>query len=166
MTGLSTDHDTVVIERTVGVPVSRIYVAFADAKERASWSAPSDTAVFVYDEANFRVGGRDVARCGAKDDPSYRVEARYLDIVRERRIVWAETVHEGDRLLATNLTTLELFPDGKRARVKVTVQVTSFVGTGMIKNTKAGHESVLANMARHLTGRDDRHGRPVDSTPQ
>ena len=150
MTDVSTDHGTVVVERTLDVPVSRVFSAFADAKERASWGAPSDTAVFIYDEANFSVGGRDLARCGAKEDPRYRVEARYLDIVGERRVVWTETIHEVDRLLATNITTLELLPDGPGTRLKVTVQVTSFVGVGMIESTKAGHEGSLANMARHL----------------
>jgi hypothetical protein len=112
--------------------------------------APSDTAVFIYDEANFAVGGRDLARCGAKEDPRYRVETRYVDIVPERRVVWIETIHELDKLLATNITTLELFSDGQRTRLKVTVQVTSFVGPSMINNTRAGHEGSLANMARHF----------------
>jgi uncharacterized protein YndB with AHSA1/START domain len=150
MTDVSTDHGTVVVERTLDVPVSRVFAGFADAKERASWGAPSDTAVLIYDEANFSVGGRDLARCGAKNDPRYRVEAHYIDIVTERRVVWTETIHEVDKLLATNITTLELQPDGQRTRLKVTVQVASFVGPGMIKNTRAGHEGSLASMARHL----------------
>jgi uncharacterized protein YndB with AHSA1/START domain len=150
MTDISTDHGTVVVERTLDVPVSRVYAALADAKERAGWAAPSDTAVFIYDETNFSVGGRDLARCGAKEDPRYRVEARYLDIVGERRVVWTETIHEADKLLATNITTVELMPDGERTRLKMTVQVTSFTGAGMIDNTEAGHKGSLANMARHL----------------
>src|SRR5215470_374145 len=153
MTNLSTDHGTVVVERTLNVPVSRVYGAFADAKERASWGAPSDTAVFIYDETNFNVGGRDLARCGAKEDPRFLVETRYIDIVAERRVVWTETIHDAGKLLATNITTLELMPDGERTRLKVTVQVTSFVGAGMIENTEAGHKGSLANMARHLEQR-------------
>jgi uncharacterized protein YndB with AHSA1/START domain len=150
MTDISIDHGTIVVERTLNIPVSRVYSAFADAKERASWGAPSDTAVFIYDETNFSVGGRDLARCGAKEDPRFRVETRYVDIVGERRVVWTETIHEADKLLATNITTLELTPDSERTRLKVTVQVTSFVGVGMIENTEAGHKGSLTNMARYL----------------
>jgi uncharacterized protein YndB with AHSA1/START domain len=150
MTDFSTAHGTVVVEHTINVPVSRVYRAVANAKERASWSAPSDTAVFIYEETNFSVGGRDVARCGAKEDPRYCVEARYVDIVSERRVVWAETIREADKLLATNITTLELMPDGESTRLKVTVQVTSFVGAGMIASTEAGHKGSLANMALYL----------------
>lgn len=150
MADISTDHGTVVVECTLNVPVSRAYDAFADAKQRANWGAPSDSAVFTYDETDFRVGGRDLARCGAKEDPRFRVEARYVEIIHGRRVVWTETIREGDKLLAANITTLEFQPDGPRTRVKVTVQVASFVGAGMIHSTKAGHEGSLANMARYL----------------
>ena len=150
MSDISTDHGTVTVGRTLNAPISRVYGAFADVKERANWSAPSETAVFIYDEADFAVGGRDLARCGAKDDPRYRVEARYVDIVDERRVVWTETIRELEKLLATNITTFELRPEGERTQVKVTVQVTSFVGPGMITNTKDGHEGSLAGMARYL----------------
>src|SRR5262245_404754 len=136
MTDITTHHGTVVIEETVGVPVSRVYAAFADPKARAAWGAPSDTAAFFYEEADFRVGGRDVARCGAKEDPRFRVEVRYLDIVPEQRVVWTEMISELDHRLAANITTLELAPDGQATRLKVTVQVTSFIGPQMIENTR------------------------------
>jgi uncharacterized protein YndB with AHSA1/START domain len=51
-------------------------------------------------EEDFRVGGRDVARCGAKDDPRFRVESRYVDIVPGQRIITTETIHENTKLLA------------------------------------------------------------------
>ncbi|MGF1610927.1 MAG: SRPBCC family protein [Kiloniellales bacterium] len=146
----STSHGTVVVERTIDAPVARVYAAFADPKARASWGTPSDTVIFIYDETDFRVGGRDVARCGDREDPRYRVEARYIDIVDKRRVVWTEIIHELHERLAANITTLELVPEGQRTRLKVTVQVTSFVGVGMIENTNAGYTSTLANMARYL----------------
>jgi uncharacterized protein YndB with AHSA1/START domain len=150
MIDISTDHGTVVVEQMLNVPVARVYGAFADPKERVRWGAPSDSAAFIYDAADFRVGGIDLIRCGAKDDPRYRVEVRYIDIVDERRVVWTETIREPDTMLATNITTLEFMPQGQRTRLKVTVQVTSFVGVSMIQNTQAGHEGSLASMARYL----------------
>jgi uncharacterized protein YndB with AHSA1/START domain len=150
MPDISTDYGTIVVERTLNVPISLAYGAFADAKQRATWGAPSDTAIFIYDETDFRVGGLDLARCGARDDPRFRVEARYVDIVHERRIVWTETIREIDKPLAVNITTLEFQSRGQCTHIKVTIQVTSFVGIGMIDNTTAGYEGSLANMARHL----------------
>ena len=84
----NSDHGTVVVERVVDVPLARTYGAFADAAERARWGSPSDTAAFIYEAADFRIGGLDVIRCGPKQDPRFRVEARYIDIVPERRVVW------------------------------------------------------------------------------
>jgi uncharacterized protein YndB with AHSA1/START domain len=150
MTDTPTDHGTIVVEHTVNVPVARAYGAFANVTERQAWAAPSETATFIYDETDFRVGGRDVARCGAKDDPRFRVETRYVDIVPMQRIVSTETIHEIDKLLAVNITTIEFGPDEQRTRIKVTVQVASFVGKAMIDNTKAGHEGSLRNMAQYL----------------
>jgi uncharacterized protein YndB with AHSA1/START domain len=144
----STHHGTVVVEGVIDAPASQVYAAYADPKAREAWGAPSDTATFYYEEADFRVGGRDVARCGPKTDPRFTVESRYVDIVPERRIVWTETIREADKTLAASLTTLELVPDARRTRLKVTAQVTSFVGDGMIANTRAGHTGSLANMAR------------------
>jgi uncharacterized protein YndB with AHSA1/START domain len=150
MIDVSTDHGTVVVEQMLNVPALRAYSAFADPNERVRWGAPSDTAAFIYDAADFRVGGMDLIRCGPKDDPRYCAEVRYINIVDERRVVWTETIRDPDKVLAANITTLEFTPDGQRTRLKVTVQVTSFAGVGMIQNTKAGHEGSLAGMARYL----------------
>jgi uncharacterized protein YndB with AHSA1/START domain len=150
MAEIAIDHGTVVVERTINLPAARVFAAYADAKERARWAAPSDTAVFMYEETDFRVGGRDVARCGSKDDPRFRVESRYVDIAPGQRIVTADTVHENTQLLSANITTVEFSDDPGGTQVKVTVQVTSLFGDGMIENTRAGNRGSLANMARYL----------------
>lgn len=155
----STHHGTVVIEGVISAPVAQVYASFSDPKAREAWGAPSDTATFYYEEADFRVGGRDIARCGAKTDPRFIVESRYVDVVPERRVVWTETIREADNTLAVNITTLELITDANRTRLKVTVQVTSFVGESMIANTKAGHTGSLANMARYFESTNTRRGR-------
>ena len=88
----TTHHGTIVFERIFAAPAPRVFAALSDPVARARWSAPSDTAVLIYDEADFRAGGRDIFRCGAKNDPRYRGETHYCDIVPNRRIVYTETV--------------------------------------------------------------------------
>lgn len=78
------------------------------------------------------------------------MEVRYVDIRPEDRIVWTEIIREADKTLAANVTTLELLPEGAQTRLKITVQVTSFVGEDMIANTKAGQSGSLANMTQYL----------------
>ncbi len=150
MAGVSTDHGTIAVERVLDVPLAQAYRSFTDANERARWGAPTATATFIYEATDFRVGGVDLIRCGPKEDPRYRVEVRYIDIVPERRVVWMETILDGDKLLAANLTTAEFARQEYGTRLKVTVQVTSFVGPTMIENTRAGNRGSLANMARYL----------------
>jgi hypothetical protein len=77
------------------------------------------------------------------------VEARYVDIVCERRVVWTETIREIDKLLGVNITTLEFQPDGPRTGVKVTVQVTSFGGPVCSTTRRQANEGSLANMAHY-----------------
>lgn len=146
----SASHGTVSVEGLVNASKAQVYTAYSDPSAREAWGAPSDTAVFYYEEADFRVGGRDIARCGPKHDPRFIVETRYIEISPERSIVWTEIVREEDQTLAVNITTMELIADNDRTRVVVTVQVTSFVGEGMIANTHAGHTGSLENMTRYF----------------
>jgi uncharacterized protein YndB with AHSA1/START domain len=144
------DHATLVFEHTYDFPVERVFAALADPIARARWSAPSDTAVLIYDKADFRVGGCDIFRCGAKSDPRYRGETRYYDIVVNRRIVSIEVVDEVDKRLSAAVTTVELEPDASRTKLKLTVQLVAFDGPGMIEGTKMGYTGALRNLAREL----------------
>lgn len=150
MVETSTHHGTVVVERAIAASVSRVYAAFADHRARATWGAPSDSAAFFYEEADFRVGGRDVARCGSKDNPQFVVETQYVDITPQQRIVWTEIIRDCNSTLSTNITTLEFRADEERTRLKVTVHVTSFVGEGMIANTESGHIGSIADLVKYL----------------
>jgi len=146
----TTHHATIVIERMFDAPADRVFTALSDPVARAQWSAPSDTAVIIYEEADFRVGGRDIFRCGAKNDPRYRGETRYCDIVPNRRIICTETVDEVDTRLSAALTTAELEPDGARTKLKLTVQLAALDDPRMIEGTKAGYAGALDNLARFL----------------
>jgi len=70
-----------VFECTCAAPVERVFAAFANPVERANCGAPSDTAAFIYDKADFREGGTDNFRCGDKSDPLYLDVTTYYDIV-------------------------------------------------------------------------------------
>jgi uncharacterized protein YndB with AHSA1/START domain len=146
----ATHHATIVFERIFDASAERVFAALSDPVARARWSAPSDTAVLIYDEADFRVGGRDIFRCGAKNDPRYRGETHYRDIVPNRRIVSTETVDELDTRLSVALTTVELEADGERTKLKLTVQLAALDDPRMIDGTKAGYAGALDNLARFL----------------
>jgi uncharacterized protein YndB with AHSA1/START domain len=142
-------HATIMLEHSYSAPVERVFSQFADPAARAEWSAPSEE-VLVYDESDFRVGGKDVFRCGPKGNPKFRGETRYLHIVPNKRVVSSETLHTDDQLLAVALTTLEFEPTKGGTNLTVTVQIVSFVGPDMIRGYESGNKSALKNLSQHL----------------
>ena len=147
-------HATIVVERTYDATPARIFAALADPDARARWSVPSDDQGFVYDEADFRVGGQDLARCGPAGDLMFRVTTRYEDIVPDRRIVSVEAVHDEAMRLSISLITVELSPEttstGAGTRLVLTDQIISFGGADMVSGSEAGFGAALDNLALEL----------------
>ena len=144
-------HATITLERTYRAPLERVFSEFADPVARARWSAPSND-VLIYDQTEFRAGGRDLFRCGPKNDPKFRGETFYHLIVPNRRVVSSETLDVDGQRLAVSLNTLDFEPAGEGTSLKVTVQMVSLVGTGMIEGYESGNKSALENLGRHLSG--------------
>ena len=91
-------HATITLEHSYAAPLERVFSEFADPVARARWSAPSKD-VLIYDEADFRIGGKDVFRCGPGGDPRFRGETRYFNIVPNALVVSSEALDmEGQRL--------------------------------------------------------------------
>ena len=144
-------HATITLERTYRAPLERVFSEFADPVARARWSAPSND-VLIYDQTEFRAGGRDLFRCGPKNDPKFRGETFYHLIVPNRRVVSSETLDVDGQRLAVSLNTLDFEPAGEGTNLKVTVQMVSLVGAGMIEGYESGNKSALENLGRHLSG--------------
>jgi uncharacterized protein YndB with AHSA1/START domain len=146
----ATVHATLVFEREISAPTQAVFAALADPAARAQWGTPSDTAVMIYDEADFREGGQDRFRCGSRTDPNIHGLTQYLDIVPDRRVVSSETLVLDHRRLCVSLTTLELAPDGNKTQLKSTTQLVSFVGEDMVKGHATGTNASLDNLVRCL----------------
>jgi uncharacterized protein YndB with AHSA1/START domain len=144
-------HATLVFERFCPAPVERVFAAFADPVERASWGTPSETAAFVYDETDFRVGGRDVFRCGAKSNPQYRGVTTYYEIVPDSHIVSSETIETAGRKLLISMTTTALTAENAGTKIVVTTQLVSLQGKDMIEGTKIGNNAALDNLVEALS---------------
>lgn len=149
-------HETFVFERLCPAPIERVFEMFADPAKRASWGAPSDGAVFVYDEADFREGGTDRFRCGSKEAPQYTGRTDYVAIIPQALIVSAETVESGGRKLMSSLISTELEAQGDTTKVRVTVQATSLFGPQMITGVKIGNDGALDNLVALIAVEPDR----------
>lgn len=143
-------HSTLVLERICAASLDRVYAAFANPEERASWGAPSETAAFVYDEVDFREGGVDIFRCGDKGNPQYRGVTTYYDIVPNKRIVSSEVIETQGRKLLISMSTTTFEPEGSGTKVVVTVQLTSLAGEDMLDGAKFGHNASLDNLVKAM----------------
>jgi uncharacterized protein YndB with AHSA1/START domain len=139
-------HDTFVIETSIEAPPADVFAAYADVRAREAWAAPGGD-VLVYDNADFRVGGADVFRCGPKADLKFHGSLWYHDIVENERIVYVELVRLDDQKLSLGLVTLELLAEKDGTRLLSTTQLTSFVGPQMIADSKSGTRAALHNLA-------------------
>jgi uncharacterized protein YndB with AHSA1/START domain len=146
-------HATFVFERVCAAPVERVFQALSDAAERAKWGTPSESAVFFYEATDFRVGGRDVFRCGSKEDPQFRGVTTYCDIVPNQRIVSSEVIEVNGEAILISLLTTTLEPIDAGAKVILTAQVVSLKGDDMIQGAKTGHTAAMDNLAEAMAGR-------------
>jgi uncharacterized protein YndB with AHSA1/START domain len=151
MTMTATFHATLVFEREIPAPIEEVFAAFADPVARTAWGAPSDTAVVIYDEADFREGGQDRFRCGAKPNPNIYGTTRYLEITANRRVVSSETIVVDGKRLCASLATLELTPDGEKTKLKSTTQLASFIGEDMVKGHEMGTNASLDNLVQYFS---------------
>jgi uncharacterized protein YndB with AHSA1/START domain len=142
-------HATISMERSYNAPIECVFSEFADPVARARWSAPLNDTL-VYDEADFRVGGRDVFRCGPPNDLKFRGETTYQAIIPNQCVISTETVVTEGKLLAIALNTLNFETIAGATTLKLTVQVVSLAGQGMVEGYESGNRSALEGLSRHL----------------
>jgi uncharacterized protein YndB with AHSA1/START domain len=148
---MPTLHVTLVFEREIPAPAEAVFAAIADPVARANWGTPSDTAVVIFDEADFCDGGQDRFRCGSKENPNIHGVTRYLEITPHRRVVSSETVTVDGKRLCASLSTLELTPQGRNTALKHTTQLASFIGQDMVDGHTTGTNASLDNLVRHFS---------------
>jgi uncharacterized protein YndB with AHSA1/START domain len=142
-------HATIVLERRYDATPSRVFAEFANPVVRAQWSAPSGDEL-VYKESAFTVGGRDVFRCGPKGDLKFRGETTYHVIAPDTCVISSESLEASGQHLAVSLNTLELHEVANGTNLKLTIQIVSSAGEGIIKGFESGNRDALEGFAIHL----------------
>jgi uncharacterized protein YndB with AHSA1/START domain len=120
-------HHTFVIERRYAHSPARVFAAFADPAKKRRWmggeSENHHGPTFVIDShtCDFRVEGAERWRFRA-DGKLMTNDTFYLDIVPDRRIVFAYTMSAGDVRFSSSHNTVELVPDGNGTKLIFTEQ--------------------------------------------
>ncbi len=143
-------HATIVMERTYSAAPARVFAAWSDVEARKRWSAPADDIRIEYEAADFREGGRDVARCIEPGNADYVATVNYLDIRKDLSIVFAEDVVHGEKRVSAALISMELTARGDATHLALTMQIVSFDDSGMEKGYQFGWSSALDNLAKEF----------------
>ncbi len=146
-------HETLAFERTFDAQPERLFQAFADPRQREIWSAPTPETVIVIDETDLRTGGHaiDTFRCGSADALNWTMKVIYHRVEDGRLVTFTEELWDGATLLTVALITLEFQMRGEAGTLlKLTDQVTSFVGRGGVAGHSEGYAKALANLAASL----------------
>lgn len=147
---MTTRHATTVFDRTLNAPARRVFDAFAKAEARAIWAPPVPEINMVFEKADFRVGGRDLCRCGPGPAEGVTVETFYHAIDDGRRIVFTEVIGMPEAPEAVGLVTVEIAPQDDESNLTVTVQLTSVGAEDMTGEVESGWTSSLQNLERYL----------------
>lgn len=120
MNARSVIHTSFVVERRLPAPPAAVFRAWSDPEAKRRWSACHAGTEHHLD---FRVGGSETSRVAMPDGTLYVVEARFLDIVADARILYAFSMRRGDTPLSASLVTVVFEPEGAGTRMVFTEQV-------------------------------------------
>lgn len=143
-------HDTIVIVRTFSAPPALVFEAWRSVEAREVWSVPAPGIEIVFEQADFREGGVDVSRCGAKGDLKYLATVRYADIVPDHRLVMVEEVSADGMRLSVALLTITLTAQGQGTRLDFVAQVAALDGSDMVQGYHDGWTGAFNNLDSYL----------------
>jgi len=155
-------HATTVVERRfAGVTPPVVFSAWADVAKRAKWDLPGgEDWVLVELAQDFRVGGREKARFGPRENPRFWSVGEYLDIVPDVRIVSAGTMHSEAVRTSATLLTVELRAEGDSTHLVLTDQSVYFAAGEAPTDRRSGWGAILDRLGRFLEG-DPNHRQGV-----
>ena len=143
-------RDTIVLERTYRAASDRVFRAWEDVEARKRWSKPWPEMDLVYDRHDFRVGGTDIYRCGLNGVFNWTAEIQYLDIVRDKRLIFSERMAEDDKPQSAALITVELFAKGGETLQIVSIHALTLDGSDMLDGYSDGWTTALDNLAKEF----------------
>ena len=150
MTDRSTEHATFVIERSYAAPPARVFAAWADPAQKASWFVGPDEWITLSRETHFRVGGRERLATGPQGGTVHKFDCCYQDIVPGERIVYTYDMHLDDTRVSVSLTTVEFKPDGAGTRLIFTEQGVFLDGTDSAATREQGTHGLLDKLGAAL----------------
>lgn len=115
MTDRSVEHTSFTIERSFKATPEQVFRAFSEPAAKERWFVNVDAGAQITHD--FRVGGRESRRFVQDEETTYHDDTVYLDIVENRRIVFAYTMAQNDRRISASLATVDIRREGSGTRL-------------------------------------------------
>jgi uncharacterized protein YndB with AHSA1/START domain len=149
MTQRSTQHATFDIERAYDAAPARVFGAWSDPAAKTSWFGPAQSEERTLE---FAVGGREHFVAEGPDGSVYTYDARYQEIVPERRIIYTYTMDRGETRISASLSTVDIEAAGEGTRLRYTEQAAYLDGGDTPDQREHGTREMLEKLDALLSG--------------
>lgn len=146
---MNVEHKTIRIEKMIKSPISKVYRALSDTKQKVKWSAPKGDEIKFF-KSSFKIGGVETFECGSVGSRDFKGIIHYEEIIKNQRIVYTETVSLKKEKLSSALITTELLEKDGQTTVRMVIQVASYCGERMLRGCETGYKHSLNNLKEYL----------------
>ena len=146
----TTAHESFVIERHYPASPERVFAAWSDPSAKARWFAGPNEWIEYERGFDFRVGGSEHLKGKHPSGVVSTYDSRYMDIVKDRRIVCVYDMHLDDKRISVSLATIELEPAGTGTRLRYTEQGAFLDGYDDAGSRERGTQGLFDQLERHL----------------
>lgn len=141
------------IERRLAAAPVAVFAAWAEPALKRRWFGDADGWQDVEHRLDFRVGGSEYATGRQPGGPLHVNETVFLNIVPQRRIVFAYTMRLDDKPLSASLATVTLQPEGGGTRLVYTEQAAFFEGRDGVESRRSGWDWLLDQLTAVVAGK-------------
>jgi uncharacterized protein YndB with AHSA1/START domain len=143
-------HKSFSIERTYPAPPGRVFRAFTDPVKKRRWFAEGEGFNVDAYTLDFQVGGFERCRFRFGDGPPVTMDAVYLDILADERIVFGYSMTVGGAPMSSSLGTLEFVASGTGTLLRMTEHTAFVDGNDGSESRREGSLGLLEALAKEL----------------
>jgi uncharacterized protein YndB with AHSA1/START domain len=143
-------HATFSVERFFDFSPAEVFAAYTDPAARRRWFVEGEGWDVETCNLDFRQGATEHSTFRFRGGPLIRNDTTYLDIVQDKRFVFAYTMVVGDERISASLGTVELIPEGKGTRHVFTEQGAYLDGHDNVADREEGCRQLFEALAREL----------------
>lgn len=147
---MSVVEGTVTLSKEYAIPVRLVFRAWSQAEAQLVWGDPGAGWAMRFDAFSFAVGKTDICRFGPVGGPEYVNENRYLQIVPERRIVYATTLVQDGTLTFAGTVAVQFDTVANGTRLTLIEQGFYFDGADDVSGHQSGWDGMLGALGRYL----------------